>query len=145
MRPRRDLGNSTSFVHFVPRKSQLRRLLNHFNKSKSLILPILDLSLLRLSQSCDKLFRKRRRRKKKRQGLSWIDWASFDSFRGTIYSKVFVDTGRQDGSQVDLTLRVIAHTFEQGTEQKVRHLFMTRPLNFNIFLLFFFFFCIIFV
>lgn len=44
--------------------------------------PVLHLSLLRLSQqrqSCDKLFRKRKR--KKRQGPSWIDRASFDSFR----------------------------------------------------------------
>lgn len=44
--------------------------------------PVLHLSLLRLSQqrqNCDKLFRKRKR--KKRQGPSWIDRASFDSFR----------------------------------------------------------------
>lgn len=58
-------------------------------------------------------------------------------FRPVSWNDLFQSFRRQDGSQVDLTLRVIAHTFEQGTEEKVRHLFITRPVNFNIVLLFF--------
>lgn len=90
--------------------------------------PVLHLSLLRLSQqrqSCDKLFRKRKRKKTTRPVVNRSSFLRLVS----IYSKVFA---AQNGSQVDLTLRAIAHTFEQGTAQKVRHLFMARPANFDI-------------
>lgn len=121
------------YVSFRRRKSQLWWLLNHFDSEIAYFPSLGFISChLRLSQSCDKPFRK-----KKRKGTTRLVANRSSFFRPVSWNDLFQSFRRQDGSQVDLTLRVIAHIFEQGTEEKVRHLFITRPVNFNIVLLFF--------